>query len=183
MPGEMGERPRLAPGVPLPPYRFVPGSKLPHPTGDPAGHSFGKRAAPDPSAAELQDWAVCVPYLHALDLFNHGYYWEAHEAWEALWQACGRHGPLADFLKALIKLAAAGVKVREGVLAGVRSHGSRAADLFERVAQSLEPGQRRFLGLDPAELARLGRALEAAPPTCSENEVIVFDQPLLPAKE
>jgi uncharacterized protein len=21
-----------------------------------------------------------------LDVFNHGYYWEAHEAWEGLWQ-------------------------------------------------------------------------------------------------
>ncbi|TGQ49534.1 DUF309 domain-containing protein, partial [Mesorhizobium sp. M1C.F.Ca.ET.210.01.1.1] len=22
-----------------------------------------------------------------IDLFNHGYYWEAHEAWEPLWHA------------------------------------------------------------------------------------------------
>ena len=35
---------RYCPNRPLPPYRFVPGLH-PHPTRNPAGHSFG-RAAP-----------------------------------------------------------------------------------------------------------------------------------------
>ena len=48
------------------------------------------------------------------DLLNHGFYWEAHEAWETLWHAAGRKGEIADFLKGLIKLAAAAVKAREG---------------------------------------------------------------------
>ncbi|MER9007639.1 DUF309 domain-containing protein [Mesorhizobium sp. M0862] len=25
-----------------------------------------------------------------IDLFNHGYYWEAHEAWEPLWQTANQ---------------------------------------------------------------------------------------------
>nr|WP_244447982.1 DUF309 domain-containing protein [Neorhizobium vignae] len=48
------------------------------------------------------------------DLFNHGYYWEAHEAWEGLWQAAKRGSQLRAFLKGLILLSAAGVKIREG---------------------------------------------------------------------
>ena len=36
---------------------------------------------------------------------------KSHVAWESLWMACGRKGAVADFLKGLIKLAAAGVNV------------------------------------------------------------------------
>ena len=57
-----------------------------------------------------------------LELFNAGYYWEAHEVWEELWHVEGRRGPTADVLKAMIKLAAAGVKVRERRENGVRTH-------------------------------------------------------------
>ena len=53
-------------------------------------------------------------FRRAIELFNAGYYWEAHEVWEELWHVEGRRGPTAELLKALIKLAAAGVKVREG---------------------------------------------------------------------
>jgi uncharacterized protein len=184
MPGGVSARPRLAPGVPLPPYSFIPGSSLPHPTADPAGHSFGKRGLPVDAPPDPQNWAACTPYLFAIDLFNHGYYWEAHEAWEALWQACGRHGLIADFFKALIKLAATGVKVREGQPAGVRSHGRRAAELFEQVAKAIGPGQTHFLGLELGELAQFGHALSAAPPVCLENGTgvaVVLDRALLPA--
>jgi hypothetical protein len=78
-------------------------------------------------------------YLYAIDLFNHGFYWEAHEAWEALWHAAGRRGPTADFLKGLIKLAAAGVKTREGRAAGVRQHAQRAAELLRTAEETLGP--------------------------------------------
>ncbi len=42
------------------------------------------------------------------DLFNHGYYWEAHEAWEGLRQIANRGSPLRAFLKGLILLSATG---------------------------------------------------------------------------
>jgi len=85
-----GEVPRFVPDQPLPPYSFVPG-RFPHPVNDPQGHSFGA----DPPPAELLDpdrWQICRAYLYGVDLFNHGYYWEAHESWEGLWLACGRTG-------------------------------------------------------------------------------------------
>ncbi len=142
--------PRLVPDEPLPPYAHVPG-RTPHPVSDPAGHSHAapprQFVAPDP-----QRWAQSRAFLYGIDLFNHGYPWEAHEVWEGLWQACGRVGVTADFLKGLIHLAAAGVKARAGVPEGVRSHGRRARELFERVAGQLRPGQERYFGLDLAEL-------------------------------
>jgi predicted metal-dependent hydrolase len=143
---------RLLPDVPFPPYSYVPGL-TPHPVSDPAGHSFG--AAPErPPALDPARWAESRAYLRGLDLFNHGYCWEAHEVWEGLWHAAGRRGPTADVLKGLIKLAAAGVKVREGRPQGVRSHARRAADLFRRAAAALGEGQRRHLGLALDDLAR-----------------------------
>ena len=145
-----GARPRLVPDAPLPPYSFVPG-RHPHPVSDPAGHLFGKPperpAAPDPDR-----WQESRAFLHGVDLFNHGYYWEAHEAWESLWHACGRSGLAADFLKGLIKLAAAGVKAREGRPEGVRRHARRAHELLEQTRARLGPDVRRYFGLDLAEL-------------------------------
>jgi uncharacterized protein len=100
-------------------------------------------------------------YLRAVALFNAGYYWEAHEVWEVLWHAAGRHGPTADVLKALIKLAAAGVKVREGRENGVRTHSGRAALLFASAAEQGGPIQ---LGLNLHLWALRSRELAQNPP-------------------
>ena len=119
---------RYAPEKPFPPYAFVPG-RHPHPIRDPEGHSFGQEVEtlPAPLPGEL---AGNIHFRFGLDLFNFGYYWEAHEAWEELWHAAGRKGNLADLLKGLIHLAAAGVKAREGNPNGVIRHARRAGELF-----------------------------------------------------
>jgi predicted metal-dependent hydrolase len=122
---------RFAPSLPLPPYTYVPG-QTPHPVSDPQGHGFGT-ASLDGGPLELDRWMACSNYCFAIDLFNHGYYWEAHEVWERLWHRAGRQGTTADFLKGLIKLAAALVKVRERRSAGVSRHAARAAELFRLV--------------------------------------------------
>jgi hypothetical protein len=130
------DRPRYLPQEPFPPYAFVSGHQ-PHPISDPAGHSYGvsEQRTTDPEEA----WASSRPYLRGLDLFNHGFYWEAHEAWEGLWKHIDRNDPRSAFLQGLIHLAAAGVKVREGKPAGVRSHALRAEQLFRRSGLSLYP--------------------------------------------
>jgi uncharacterized protein len=135
---------RLVPDEPFPPYAFIPG-RTPHPTSDPAGHSFGIGPVV-PLKVEPEQWQECRPYLLGIDLFNGGYYWESHVAWESLWLACGRKGIAADFLKGLIKLAAAGVKALEGNPEGVRSHSGRVAVLWQGVIRSLETEQDLFMG-------------------------------------
>ena len=91
----------------LPPYRFVPGES-PHPTRSPAGHSYGRELAP--IVIDDQSWRSCEPYLFAIDLFNHGYYWEAHEALEAIWRGVGPHTPIGTFAQGVIQAAAALLK-------------------------------------------------------------------------
>ena len=141
---------RLLADEPFPPYAFIPG-RTPHPTSDPAGHSFGVTPVV-PAAIEPERWHECRPYLYGIDLFNGQYYWESHVAWESLWLACGRTGVVADFLKGLIKLAAAGVKTLEGTPAGVKSHSGRAAELWRTVIGSLGTEDELFMGFRLREL-------------------------------
>jgi len=119
----------------FPPYTYTPGV-TPHPIRDPAGHSHGRV---EQEVVVENDRIDHVPeFRHGLALFRRGYYWEAHEEWEAVWHAVGRHGVTADFLKALIKLAAVGVKAREGNAKGVHRHARRALELFSDV-QTRQP--------------------------------------------
>lgn len=179
---EQRQIPRWAAGQPFPAYSYVPG-RLPHPLSDPQGHSFGiKPQRPEP--LDPDQWRMCQPYLYGLDLFNHGYYWEAHEIWEGLWHACGRSGRTARFLKGLIKLAAAGVKVRQGIAEGVQSHARRAAELFRQTADELGAEESRYLGLRLGDLIRFAQNIPAAeiPPADADARTVmrVFDVVLSP---
>jgi predicted metal-dependent hydrolase len=129
----------------LPPYSFVPGFR-PHPVSDPRGHRFGAERPPV-EPLQTEQWAESEEYLYGVDLFNFGFYWEAHEAWESLWIAAGRHGPAAIWLKALIKLAAAMVKLREGNTNGAARHCGRAFELLADLSAMLPPEQQTYCGM------------------------------------
>lgn len=123
--------PRLCPDRPFPSYRFTP-KKNPHPLKE-GGHSFGEE---EPVASPMD---ASRPYeneffLYALDLFNHGYYWESHVYLEALWNAHERKGDLAHLFLGLIKLAAAGVKWRLGHDSPTLGHLKRAKEHFENLS-------------------------------------------------
>ncbi|WP_406699888.1 DUF309 domain-containing protein [Singulisphaera sp. Ch08] len=147
----------------FPPYAYVPKGPWPHPTSSPLGHSAGRGHQSEPPIA-AEAWDDSVAYLRGIALFNAGYYWEAHEAWEALWHAHGRKGTTADILRGLIKLAAAGVKVRERQPRGVATHARRAAALF-RTAQ-IQAG-RHQLGLNLGEIEGIAEQIAADPPSDS----------------
>lgn len=174
---------RLCPGRSLPPYSYVPG-KFPHPIRDERGHSFG-HTEPSCQRPTNDDWQECEPYLWGFDLFNHGYYWEAHETWEAVWHSCGRKGTTADLIKGLIKLAAAGVKAREGSTEGIRRHLQRAAELLEQVADAIDPGK-WLLGVEPLAVAVRARDLavqgEEMVKTSDEPVVVALPMELYPVR-
>jgi hypothetical protein len=186
-------RPRLAPEAAFPPYTFVRGL-APHPRTDPHGHSFGRPESPaeplDPDA-----WEASGRYRRGIDLLNHGYYWEAHEAFEALWTAAGKTGSGAEFLKGLVKLAAAGVKVREGQAEGARRLLAAAAEHFRGVAGTT--GRTRWAGLDLEPLTRHAEAARAGVDAATRAESArragtghpdasarpVFDWTLIPGRD
>jgi uncharacterized protein len=146
----------------LPPYTYVPGGPWPHPKR--AKESSGDRDM-EPCLANNPlsgDVAASPLFRRGVELFDAGYYWEAHEAWEGLWHAVGRRGATADVLRGLIKLAAAGIKVRERREPGVRTHARRAAECF---ASARRQGGAHQLGLDLDVWIEQARAIAACPPS------------------
>ena len=89
---------RLLPERPLPPYAYLPGW-FPHPIRDPRGHSY-----PITSKSPSFETADPDAFVWGMDLFNHGYYWEAHEAWEALWRSTRKGTAEHNLLHGLILL-------------------------------------------------------------------------------
>jgi predicted metal-dependent hydrolase len=170
---------RLIKDRPLPLYSYVPGMH-PHPIREENGHSF--RMEISVSNFDPDNWRDRPEFLFGIDLFNFGYYWEAHESWEAVWIAAGRSGIVADFLKGLIKLAAAGVKAREGNENGVRRHAARAAQLFGETSA----GQEALLGLLLTELLafsdRLGEEASSVLNTAVVPVKRVWDFVLVPGQ-
>jgi predicted metal-dependent hydrolase len=148
------DRPRYTARL-LPPYSYVP-RHAPHPVSDPRGHMHGSERE-RPAPLEPKRWADSETYLFGIDLFNHGFYWEAHEAWESLWLAAGRQGAAAIWLKALIKLAAALVKLREGSSVGALRHAFRVQQLLKEL-QSLTPdAAEAYCGCEIAAVEELTR--------------------------
>ena len=93
--------------VPFPPYAFVPG-RNPHPHLSPKGHRFQPDRVPGqtPRLPPPERWRESTVYLLGCDLYNHAYWWEAHEAWETLWRLTARAGTQGRFLKTLIQVTA-----------------------------------------------------------------------------
>ena len=171
--------PRLVPERPFPAYAYLPG-RHPHPTRDPEGHSFGEPPeTPDPPDPDR--WRGCGDYLYGIDLFNHGFYWEAHEAWEGLWVACGREGATATFLQGLINLAAAGFKARWGNVRGLRANAGTALRLFRSASKELGTQGMRHMGLDLRALAETAAVLARTEPTRQDEKApLNFDVVLRP---
>ncbi|KUM25619.1 hypothetical protein AU467_25775 [Mesorhizobium loti] len=122
-----------------------------------------------------------------IDLFNHGYYWEAHEAWEPLWHAAKQSIQHRLFFKALILLAASGVKIRQGKRRAAARHAERAAALFRRVVSVPNGLFETALGMTPAALAVYAEAAVTSPvvprqPKPDQPEP-VFDFILAPKSE
>jgi len=109
--------------LPLPPYTYVP-NVVPHPISDADGHMYRV-------ADTYKQWTDERVFGWGVHLFDAGYYWEAHEAWEHLWLKLGRTTRDAMVLKGLIKLAACGVKCLERNTNGAMRHASRAAQLLD----------------------------------------------------
>ena len=133
---------RYVPEVPFPSYRHLPG-ETPHPHRHPQGHGF---SCPFEGAVpESAGWRGDKAYLLGVDFYNHGFWWEAHEQWESLWQRAGRRTAEGLFLQGMIQLAAAAIKRHQGNGRGFRLLSGNGLEKLGKVA-----GRRGtcFMGLD-----------------------------------
>lgn len=152
---------RYAANRPFPRYAYVPGEH-PHPTGDPAGHSY--TGAPEPPAPyhAARDWEHNDEYLFGVDLYNAGFLWEAHEAWEGLWHSAKHDALQAEFLQGLIQCAASALKVRMKQPAGVVKLAGHGLGRLARVA---EQTRGEYMGLDVRAFVDAFRAFAQSQPS------------------
>jgi predicted metal-dependent hydrolase len=124
---------------PLPERRFIPGWGI-HPNRDPRGGHLPE-LPPSVSPFTLETWHESLPYLYAIDLFNFGYYWEAHVYLEKLWIGVGKKTEMGLFLQGLIQVAAALLKQSCSKKEGARR-------LAEKGIRNLRNQKRINLGID-----------------------------------
>ena len=100
---------RLVPDIALPMHAHTPTTgSVP----DLVPLEMAKRLAP--AAVVAAEWKKNKTYLYGHDLMRAGYYWEAHEVWEAVWQVAGANSPERVLLQALIQGANAQLKRKMG---------------------------------------------------------------------
>lgn len=90
-------------------------------------------------------WMGNDAYLWGVDLFNAGYYWEAHEAWEAAWHAAPGDTQ-KSFLQALVQYAAGMLKFRSGPKKTAAVLAERSLARLEGVKAQVE--QPPYMGCD-----------------------------------
>lgn len=143
--------PRLAPNADFPEYRHVPGM-TPHPERHEDGHSYGLSVV-SAAAISAENWRKHTPYLHGIDLYHAGYFWEAHEAWEGPWKQCEPDSLEANLLQALILNAAAQLKIHMGNAPGARAHSQAARWRLARIrSKGFEDAHSHFLGINIGDL-------------------------------
>ncbi len=148
--------------LPLPAYRHVPGL-TPHPVRHPAGHLHGVPAPVGPAGCTNlpESWRECAAYLYGVDLFNHAYLWEAHESWEAAWNAAGHETLPGRFLQGLVQVAAALLQDHRRVPGGSAGNLSKADRRLLEVLGAAPPGP--YMGLELAAWRAAVHAFLTAP--------------------
>jgi hypothetical protein len=134
----------------FPAYRYVP-TLTPHPEIHPEGHSYKK---PEEKVSYLppDKWNQNDLYLYGVDLFNHGYWWEAHEAWEKVWMTTKRLDLEGQFLQGLIQFSAALLKLYSGSKTGFQNLYREAQKRIHFVITELsKKGRSHFMGLNLPE--------------------------------
>ena len=144
---------RYEPSLPLPGRAYVPG------------------LFPRPVTA-FQGQTADQSLRYGVDLFNRGFYWEAHEAWESAWINHGRAGEMANLLRGLIHLTAAGVKARQESEHGVKVHAEKAIALFENAGEDLGVASLRSL---TEQVKKVRETPSRFLTKSQENVVVVFD--------
>jgi hypothetical protein len=149
----------------FPPYAFLPG-RDPHPTRDPRGHSYSEVEGPGGSHTPAEQWQENKGYLFGCDLYNSGYLWEAHEAWEDIWHPSKHDEVQANFLQGLIQCSAASLKIPMGQPDGLAKLSEQGTLRLEGVMQSAGPS---YMGLDLAQFIAAFRAFASSSPASADE--------------
>lgn len=134
--------------LPFPPYRFIPG-RHPHPVASPQGHSYRPPGEVEPPVHYYppEEWSQSPEYLYGCDLYNHAYWWEAHEAWEGLWRVTPEGSPQRRFLQGMIQVGATHLQLFLRSEGGVTRLRMTSMEHLHWVRQQISTPQFMGLGL------------------------------------
>lgn len=127
---------------------YVPG-RTPRPSDDDGVHRIAREA---PSPTDPAAWRHNRAWLAGLRLYRHGYFWEAHEVWEAVWVNTRPNSAERALVQGVIQLANAGLKQRMGRPGAARRLADLAIGHFGTAG-----GEGVLMGLD---LSALGEAAQ-----------------------
>ncbi len=121
----------------LPEIAYVPGKTL-RPTKEPLS---SEKIVPE-NLTKLPP-ADNPFFLYGVDLFNHHYFWEAHEAWETIWHLEDNRG-LRNLLQGAIQVSGGFLKVVQENEKGARilwkkAHGRLSRELLRETKVDIEP--------------------------------------------
>ncbi len=91
----------------MPGSAHVPG-RTPHPEDGP----LQDVARSAPARTEAAAWRENAAYLYGVQLYQAGFFWEAHEVWEPVWMGAVPNSRERALLQGLIQLANACLKLR-----------------------------------------------------------------------
>jgi hypothetical protein len=121
--------PRYCPERKLPEHAYQPG--LDQQSARPKEHHYD--AAWNTETATLLG---SIGFRWGVDLFNNGFYWEAHEAWEGMWLQAPGGSAARHVLQGLIQSSAAMLKARRGQWQSFESLLVRASKKFTKSRES-----------------------------------------------
>lgn len=98
-----------APSLGLPRWVYLPGL-----TSEPDREPLERAKALVPPFYESCVHATDPAFRYGLALHDAGFFWEAHEVWEAVWKAAPKNGCDRLILRAVVQLANAKLKLRMG---------------------------------------------------------------------
>jgi predicted metal-dependent hydrolase len=153
-----------APALDLPRWAYLPG-KTPAPDRAPLERAKALVPKAYENGVDPRDPA----FRYGLALHDAGFFWEAHEVWEAVWKAAPKNGCDRLVLRALIQLANAGLKLRMG-------RPQAAARLVEEARGELAEAVRRGCAAEAGGLA--AASLEDLMTTVAVSPDVVAPGPL-----
>jgi len=123
----------------------------------------------EPQLSE-EDWS---DYKRGWQLFNGRHFWEAHEAWEAVWKRSSEESRV--IFRGIVQFAAAYhlVVVKE-------RHGGAMGNL-EKARSKLQLFPREFLGASVSELLDAIENAQAHPESLGPKRIARFDMRLIPS--
>lgn len=119
----------------FPTYAHVPGNNPRHPE-----NLFDEICASVTSDMTVSDLGETEAMRSGLDLYGHGFFWEAHEVLEAVWMQCPQNSVERYFVQAIIQISNARLKLTMKRPKAAERLFDRASNLFHEAGlQSKRP--------------------------------------------